>query len=108
MFGPLISGAAVVGVRPGGQRDPAYLAGLIREQGVSVAQFLPSMLRLFLAEPAAARCRSLRQVLSGSEELPAGTAELFPVVLPGVLLGNEYGPTETTVTATSSALTGSD
>ena len=100
MFGPLISGAAVVVARPGGQRDPAYLAGLVGEQGVTVAQLLPSMLRLFLAEPGVAGCRSLRQVLSGSEELPAATAEMFAGVLPGVALDNEYGPTETTVTAT--------
>jgi amino acid adenylation domain-containing protein len=108
MFAPLMSGAAVVVARPDGQRDPAYLARLIHEQSVTMAQFMPSMLRLFLAEPAAARCRSLRQVLSGSEELPAATADMVPAVLPGVLFGNEYGPTETTVTATSSGLTRSD
>jgi len=97
MFAPLMSGATVVIARPDGQRDPGYLARLIREQGVTMAQFMPSMLRLFLAEPAAAQCRSLRQVLSGSEELPPATASLVSAVLPGVLLGNEYGPTEATV-----------
>ncbi len=108
MFAPLMTGAALVVARPDGQRDPAYLARLIREQGVTMAQFMPSMLRLFLAEPAAAQCRSLRQVLSGSEELPPATADLVPAVLPGVRFGNEYGPTETTVTATSSWLTASE
>ncbi len=102
MFAPLISGAALVVARPDGQRDPAYLARLIREQGVTVAELMPSMLRLFLAEPAAARCRSLRQMLSGAEDLPPATADMLSAVLPGVLLGNEYGPTETTVVATSS------
>ena len=102
MFAPLMSGAALVVARPDGQRDPAYLARVIREQGVTVAELMPSMLRLFLAEPAAARCRSLRQMLSGAEELPPATADMLSAVLPGVLLGNEYGPTETTVVATSS------
>jgi amino acid adenylation domain-containing protein len=101
IFGSLVAGATVVVVRPGGQRDPSYLVGLIREQEVTFAQVLPSMLRLFLAEPAAAQCHSLRQLLSGSEELPAATADMAGVVLPGVRFGNEYGPTETTVTATS-------
>ncbi len=102
IFGPLISGAAMVVARPDGQRDPAYLARLIHEQNVNVAEFMSSMLRLFLAEPEAARCRSLRQVLSGAEELPPATADTLSAVLPGVMLGNEYGPTETTVVATSS------
>ncbi len=92
----------MVVARPDGQRDPAYLAGLIREQDVTMAEFVPSMLRLFLAEPAAAQCRTLRQVLSGAEELPPATAEMFSAVLPGALLGNDYGPTEMTVVATSS------
>ena len=102
MFAPLMAGAALVVARPDGQRDPAYLARLIREQGVTVAELMPSMLRLFLAEPATARCRSLRQMLSGAEELPPATADMLSAVLPGVLLANEYGPTETTVVATSS------
>ncbi len=102
MFAPLMSGAAIVVARPDGQRDPAYLGRLIHEQNVNVAEFMPSMLRLFLAEPLAARCRSLRQVLSGGEELPPATADLLSAVLPGTMLGNEYGPTETTVVATSS------
>ncbi|MGH3287623.1 MAG: non-ribosomal peptide synthetase, partial [Streptosporangiaceae bacterium] len=108
IFGPLISGAAMVVARPDGERDPAYLARLIHEQGVNMAEFMPSMLRLFLAEPEAARCRSLRQVLSGAEELPPATAHMLSAVLPGVLLGNEYGPTETTVVATSSGPVRSD
>ena len=102
VFAPLISGATMIVARPDGNRDPAYLASMIREQRVNVAEFVPSMLRQFLAEPAAARCRSLRQVLSGAEELPPATADMFSAVLPGVRLGNDYGPTETTVVATSS------
>ena len=36
--------------RPDGHRDPVYLAGLIREAGVTTAHFVPSMLAVFLAE----------------------------------------------------------
>jgi amino acid adenylation domain-containing protein len=108
MFAPLMSGATMVVARPDGHRDPAYLASLIREQRVTMAEFVPSMLRQFLAEPAAARCRSLRQVLSGAEELPPATADMFSAVLPGALLGNDYGPTEATVVATSSGPVGGD
>ena len=50
-FWPLLSGASLVIARPGGQRDPAYLAALMREQRVSTAHFVPSMLGAFLRQP---------------------------------------------------------
>ncbi|MFD0474219.1 hypothetical protein ACFQ0B_42740 [Nonomuraea thailandensis] len=55
-FWPLLYGGVLVLARPGGQRDAAYLAGLIEAEGVRVAHFVPSMLEVFLAEPAAVRC----------------------------------------------------
>ncbi|KJY40518.1 hypothetical protein VR41_14940, partial [Streptomyces sp. NRRL B-1568] len=33
-FWPLVEGAVLVVARPGGHRDPAYLAGLVQAQGV--------------------------------------------------------------------------
>ena len=98
---PLIAGATVVVARPGGHRDPAYLAGLAAGQRVTVAEFVPSLLQAFLAEPAAARCGSLRQVLSGGEELPAAVVDQFARVLPARRLHNTYGPTEASVGVTS-------
>ena len=46
-----------------GMAHPAYLARLIMRQRVTAGEFVPSMLQAFLAEPAVARCSSLRQVL---------------------------------------------
>ncbi|HEY2576774.1 MAG TPA: amino acid adenylation domain-containing protein [Streptosporangiaceae bacterium] len=97
VFVPLTCGATVVVARPDGQRDPAYLAQLIREQQVTAAVFVPSMLQVFLAEPGAARCVSLRQVRSGGEELSAKIADQLFDVFPGAQLHNGYGPTETSV-----------
>ncbi len=97
LFVPLTTGATVVVARPDGQRDPAYLAQLIRDQRVTVAAFVPSMLRVFLAEPGAAQCVSLRQVRSGGEELSATIMNQLFDVLPGARLHNGYGPTEVTV-----------
>ncbi|MET4612838.1 amino acid adenylation domain-containing protein/non-ribosomal peptide synthase protein (TIGR01720 family) [Rhodococcus sp. PvR044] len=96
-FGPLIAGATVVLARPGGHKDPAYLAGLIAERGISRAHFVPSMLDLFLAEPGAAACTALRVVGCSGEALPAASARRFAEVLPGVRLDNLYGPTEAAV-----------
>jgi amino acid adenylation domain-containing protein len=97
LFTPLTSGATVVIARSDGQRDPAYLAQLIRDQRVTAAVFVPSMLRVFLAEPGAAECVSLRHVRSGGEELSASIRDQLFDVLPGARLYNCYGPTETTV-----------
>jgi glyine---[glycyl-carrier protein] ligase len=97
LFVPLTAGATVVVARPDGQRDPAYLAQLIRDQQVTVAAFVPSMLRVFLAEPVATECVSLRQVRSGGEDLSVTVRDQLFEVLPGAELHNGYGPTEATV-----------
>ncbi|MDX3071016.1 non-ribosomal peptide synthase/polyketide synthase [Streptomyces sp. MI02-7b] len=100
-FWPLITGAALVVARPEGHKDPAYLAGLIRRRGVTTAHFVPSMLRAFLDEPAAAACTALRRVLCSGEALPAPLAARFHEVLGAAGLHNLYGPTEASVDVTA-------
>ncbi|WP_323056116.1 non-ribosomal peptide synthetase [Streptomyces sp. NEAU-W12] len=100
LFWPLITGAALIVARPDGHRDPAYLAELIRTEGVTTAHFVPSMLGAFLDEPAAAGCTGLRRVVCSGEELPADLAARFHTVLPEVRLHNLYGPTEAAVDVT--------
>ncbi|NEA42912.1 non-ribosomal peptide synthetase, partial [Streptomyces sp. SID11385] len=100
-FWPLVTGATLVVARPGGHQDPAHLADLIRREGVTTAHFVPSMLRAFLAEPTAAACDSLRQVMCSGEALPAPLAARFHAVLPGRRLHNLYGPTEASVDVTA-------
>ncbi|MFM9599127.1 amino acid adenylation domain-containing protein [Streptomyces turgidiscabies] len=108
-FWALCEGAAVVLARPDGHRDPAYLAGLIREQGVTTLHFVPSMLEAFLqsdeitADPAWAA--SLRNVFSSGEALP-GAAAAHWHQLTGVPLHNLYGPTEAAVDVTYHAYDG--
>ncbi|GAA4798635.1 hypothetical protein GCM10023220_28160 [Streptomyces ziwulingensis] len=99
-FWPLITGAALVLAAPDGHREPAHLAELIREQGVTTAHFVPSMLQVFLDEPAAARCTGLRRVLCSGEALPEAVAERFHRLLPATL-HNLYGPTEASVDVTA-------
>ncbi|MEV4139311.1 non-ribosomal peptide synthase/polyketide synthase [Dactylosporangium sp. NPDC049742] len=108
VFLPLVLGATMVVARPGGHRDPEYLASLIREQSVTVAEFVPAMLRALLDEPSVAGCGSLRHVLSGGEELTAALRDRCLAVLPGARLYNTYGPTETAVTATSAECAAGD
>ncbi|MEU0303819.1 amino acid adenylation domain-containing protein [Streptomyces sp. NPDC006175] len=102
-FWPLRQGAVLVVAEPGGHKDPAYLAQLIREQSVTTCHFVPSMLQVFLAEPGADAdtCASLRRVFCSGEALPRETADAFGRGLPGVGLHNLYGPTEAAVDVTS-------
>jgi amino acid adenylation domain-containing protein len=99
-FAPLIAGARLVVVRPGGHQDAAYLARTIVERRVTVVHFVPSMLDLFLREEAAGECRSLRQVFSGGEALSPALRERFLARFPGVPLDNEYGPAEISIDVT--------
>ncbi|MEK8143124.1 AMP-binding protein [Streptomyces sp. M10(2022)] len=99
-FWPLISGATLVIAKPGGHRDPAYLAELIRREAVTVTHFVPSMLQAFLREPGAAGCTGLRRVICSGEALPAETQRELFSTLGSTELHNLYGPTEAAVDAT--------
>ncbi len=95
-FWPLLVGARLVVAKPGGHRDPAYLVKLIREQGITVLHFVPSMLRMFLERPGVERCKSLRHVICSGEALPYDLQEQLFRLLPSQL-HNLYGPTEAAV-----------
>ncbi|HKV06574.1 MAG TPA: amino acid adenylation domain-containing protein [Thermoanaerobaculia bacterium] len=99
-FWPLLAGARLVLARPGGHRDNTYLARLIRSEGITLLHFVPSMLQMFLQEPEAGACRSLRDVMASGEALPAEMAERFFARL-GARLHNLYGPTEAAVDVTA-------
>ncbi|MFI8860667.1 amino acid adenylation domain-containing protein [Streptomyces prasinus] len=100
-FWPLLNGARLVLARPEGHRDPAYLAELIQCERVTTVHFVPSMLRAFLADPAAADCTGLRRVFCSGEALPDNLASEVHRVLPSAELHNLYGPTEATVDVTA-------
>jgi amino acid adenylation domain-containing protein/non-ribosomal peptide synthase protein (TIGR01720 family) len=85
-FWPLTSGAVLVMARPGGHRDPDYLAEVIAREGVTTVHFVPSMLRAYGDRPLPER------VICSGEALPADLAR------PG--MHNLYGPTEAAVDVT--------
>jgi amino acid adenylation domain-containing protein len=96
-FGTLLAGARLVMAEPGGHQDPAYLARVIQERGVTQCHFVPSMLQVFLDEPGLEEsCRSLRRVLASGEALSYELQERFFRRLGADLL-NLYGPTEAAV-----------
>ncbi|HEX6750909.1 MAG TPA: amino acid adenylation domain-containing protein, partial [Longimicrobium sp.] len=100
LFPPLLAGARMVIARPGGHRDPAYLAETIRREGVTTLHFVPTMLQFLLEEPGIERCTSIVRVVCGGEALPAALARRAAELLPNAELHNVYGPTETAVDVT--------
>ena len=100
-FWPFMAGATLVVARPGGHREPDYLARLIEDEGVTTLHFVPSMLEVFLQAGAADRCGSLRRVICSGEALPFELQERFFEQLPEVELHNLYGPTEAAIDVTS-------
>ncbi|WP_156517310.1 non-ribosomal peptide synthetase, partial [Rhodococcus sp. EPR-279] len=98
-FWPLQIGATLVIAEPEGHRDPAYLARVIGERGVSVTHFVPSMLSVYVAEPTAVQADSLRMVFASGEALPARTVNAFHEIS-NAELHNLYGPTEAAVDVT--------
>ncbi|MYU61862.1 amino acid adenylation domain-containing protein, partial [Streptomyces sp. SID69] len=102
LFWPLLTGATLVLARPGGQRDPGYLAALVRDERISTVHFVPSMLAVFLDDTeAVASAAGLTRVVCSGEALPADVRNRFFELLPGVELHNLYGPTEAAVDVTA-------
>ncbi|WP_199827596.1 AMP-binding protein [Streptomyces specialis] len=73
-FATLLSGAALVVVPPGEHRDAERVAELIGREGVTVAHFVPSMLRVLLGVAGRERLAGLRQVVCSGEALPGEVA----------------------------------
>ena len=95
---PLLAGGTVVVAAPEGHRDAGYMAALVRAEQVSVAHFVPSVLRVFLEETGPGRT-GLRVVLCGGEAMMAELAARFAARV-GADLYHMYGPTEATTFTT--------
>nr|WP_296067740.1 amino acid adenylation domain-containing protein [uncultured Actinoplanes sp.] len=99
-FWPLSAGATLVLARPGGHRDPAYLAGVIERHAVTTLHFVPPMLAAFLADPGLRPCPSLRRIICSGQALPAGLVRRVAAWTPAEL-HNLYGPTEASIDVTA-------
>ncbi len=98
-FMPLRVGATLVVATPDGHRDPGYVANMIARHRVTVTDFVPSMLTMFVANAPAGTCDSLEHVFVIGEALPAETATAFRGLCTAGL-HNLYGPTEAAVSIT--------
>ncbi|MFF8446875.1 amino acid adenylation domain-containing protein [Streptomyces leeuwenhoekii] len=98
-------GARLVLLPPGGEKDPREVARAVRDHGVTVLHFVPSMLGPFL-DLGAQGVSSLRYVFCSGEALPPGHVARFartfrtgPAGPPRLV--NLYGPTEAAVDVTA-------
>uniref|UniRef100_UPI0012FB6AA8 non-ribosomal peptide synthase/polyketide synthase n=1 Tax=Nocardia crassostreae TaxID=53428 RepID=UPI0012FB6AA8 len=98
-FLPLMVGAKLIVATPDGHRDPLYVADMIHRHGVTVTDFVPSMLTVFVAHASAAQCATLKHVFVIGEALPPETGAGFRAIT-GAGLHNLYGPTEAAVSVT--------
>lgn len=100
LFCPLLSGSKLVMARPEGHKDPQYQAETIQRHKVTLVNFVPAMLELFLDNPACSACSTLLHVKCGGEAMSPVLVQRFQERLPHAKLHNFYGPTETTLQVT--------
>jgi amino acid adenylation domain-containing protein len=97
IFEPLTAGACLVLTRPQFEYDSAYLVKLIIAERVSVACFVPSLLRAVIEEPHIGACGTLRRISTGGEGLSVALERRVLEQLPAAEFFNGYGTTETTI-----------
>lgn len=100
IFGTLVSGAQLILVEPGYERDLDYLIALFADYRVTVLDVVPAFLDALIRHPGFARLVALRRVTCGGEQLSVDTAQRFAAVSDAELY-NLYGPTEATITSSA-------
>ncbi|GAB4817358.1 hypothetical protein N2152v2_004404 [Parachlorella kessleri] len=96
----ITTGGRLVIPTPQGHTDPRYMAGLLRQAGVTWLLTVPSLALLYLEELAPLPCYTLRMLVPVGEALPRKLMTLAHSFLPHLSIVNGYGPTEATVQAT--------
>ncbi|HYO62019.1 MAG TPA: amino acid adenylation domain-containing protein [Pyrinomonadaceae bacterium] len=96
-YAPLLAGARLVMARPGGHQDGAYLVRAVAEQGITVLQVVPTLLRMLVETDGLERCDGLRRLFCGGEALETALVARLRERLPRVEVVNLYGPTEATI-----------
>ncbi|QND46511.1 amino acid adenylation domain-containing protein (plasmid) [Rhizobium lusitanum] len=94
-FLAFLSGGRLVVAPPDAHKDPRAMASMIRDERITTAHFVPSMLSAFLAEPGSLGL-SMKRVFCSGEELTADLRDRFHERMTAEL-HNLYGPTEAAV-----------
>jgi amino acid adenylation domain-containing protein len=100
VLGPLCAGARVRLAEQDTLMDVEGLGGVIHEEGITLLDFTPTLLRTFLEVADPSQVAGVRVVFSGGEALDPSLCRRFPAVFIAARLYNMYGPTETSIDAT--------
>ncbi|WP_158607923.1 non-ribosomal peptide synthetase [Nocardia panacis] len=98
-FLPLRAGGRLILAGPDDHRDPRALGRAIGRHGVTLTDFVPSMLTVFASAAFSTELASLRAIFVIGEALPPETVAAFAGV-GGARVHNLYGPTEAAVSIT--------
>ncbi|MBE7192781.1 MAG: amino acid adenylation domain-containing protein, partial [Gordonia polyisoprenivorans] len=106
LFWPLIVGAHAVVAGVDDHREPTAVARSLAEYDITMVQFVPSMLSVFLDEvsDAVAALSTVRRIYTGGEALTPALTQYTLAAAPHATVINQYGPTEMTVDTTIATL----
>ncbi|MET8628247.1 amino acid adenylation domain-containing protein [Kitasatospora sp. NPDC004669] len=99
VFTALAAGTPLVVITREQLLDPDEVAAVIRREGITHAQMVPSLYQLLL-DYAGSALGSVRQVVLGGERITDALAARHAELLPRSELFNEYGPSEDSVLST--------
>ncbi|HLP58759.1 MAG TPA: amino acid adenylation domain-containing protein [Candidatus Deferrimicrobium sp.] len=101
IFFPILNGARVVIVKPGGQKNIKHLIKVMTREKVTMSVFIPpAMLDVFLETIKTTECTTLRTIICGGEKWSFSLGEKCLAHLDARLY-NGYGPTEAAVGVTT-------
>jgi amino acid adenylation domain-containing protein len=100
-FWPLVVGAGLVVLRPDEHREPQAIIDAVQRDLITTVHFVPSMLRIFLNQPDADVCSSMRRIFCSGEALSSDLQKECFARLPRATLHNLYGPTEAAIDVTA-------
>ena len=95
-FWPLMTGASLVIIEPGGHKDPVYIKNIIDKENITTVHFVPSMLSIFLNQIEPRQCSSIKRVFCSGEALSKQLENDFFEYF-NAELHNLYGPTEASI-----------
>ncbi|HEY7767648.1 amino acid adenylation domain-containing protein, partial [Longimicrobium sp.] len=100
LWTPLATGARMLLLSSDAAKDPEAMGRVMAEGGVTVAQFVPTLLQAMLGARPAGSALPCRILFCGGEPLPAALVQEARAAGAGEVV-NLYGPTEATIDSTS-------
>jgi non-ribosomal peptide synthetase component F len=108
MLCPLLLGGRVDVIGDETGHDPAAFARAVDDQGITIVELVPTMVRHLLDDLAPGSLTALRWMIATGEELPAELSRRWLDAMPHARLLNAYGPTECSDDVTHHTVTAAD